>query len=46
VLGLAEDSKQDHASRMVFLRDLKEHGPRGVRLFVSEKCSGLVESLG
>jgi putative transposase len=43
---LAEGSKEDKASWTAFLRHLKERGLKGVRLLVSDKCSGLVESLG
>lgn len=46
VLAVAEGSKEDKASWTAFLRHLKERGLKGVRLFVSDKCLGLVESLG
>src|SRR5579859_4138828 len=46
VLAVAEGSKEDKASWTVFLRHLKERGLKGIRLFVSDKCLGLVESLG
>ena len=46
VLAVAEGSKEDQASWTAFLRHLKERGLKGVRLFVSDKCLGLVESLG
>ena len=46
VLAVAEGSKEDKASWTGFLRHLKERGLKGVRLFVSDKCLGLVESLG
>ena len=46
VLAVAEGSKEDKASWTAFLRHLKERGLRGVRLFVSDKCLGWVESLG
>src|ERR1700680_312731 len=46
VLAVAEGSKEDKASWTAFLRHLKERGLAGVRLFVSDKCLGLVESLG
>lgn len=45
VLGVAEGSKEDAQSWRSFLRHLKERGLSGVRLFVSDKCLGLVESL-
>jgi len=46
VLAVAEGSKEDKASWKAFLRQLKERGLQGVRLFVSDKCLGLIESLG
>ena len=45
VLAVCEGSKEDKASWSAFLRHLKERGLEGVRLFVSDKCLGLVESL-
>jgi len=45
VLGVAEGAKEDKASWQGFLRHLKERGLKGVRLFISDKCLGLVESL-
>ena len=45
VLGVAEGTKEDAESWRSFLRHLKERGLRGVRLFVTDKCLGLVESL-
>ena len=46
VLGVAEGAKEDKASWLGFLRRLKERGLDGTRLFVSDACLGLVESLG
>jgi len=46
ILGVAEGSKEDHESWLSFLRHLKSRGLRGVRLFVTDKCLGLVEALG
>ena len=46
VLGVAEGAKEDKASWSGFLRHLKERGLRGVQLFVTDKCLGLVEALG
>jgi len=46
VLGVAEGAKEDKASWTEFLRGLKERGLKGVELFVSDKCLGLVENLG
>ena len=45
VLGVMEGTKEDKASWINFMRHLKERGLAGVRLFVSDKCLGLVESL-
>jgi transposase-like protein len=46
VLAVAEGAKEDKASWTAFLRHLKERRLQGVRLFISDKCLGLVESLG
>jgi len=46
VLGVAEGAKEDKASWSAFLRYLKERGLKGVELFISDKCLGLIESLG
>lgn len=46
ILGVAEGAKEDKASWSAFLRYLKERGLNGVELFISDKCLGLVESLG
>lgn len=46
VLGVAEGVKEDKAGWTSLLRHLKERGLKGVRLIVSDKCLGLVESLG
>ena len=45
VLAVAEGSKEDAASWTAFLRQLKERGLSGVKLFISDKCLGLVENL-
>jgi putative transposase len=45
VLGVKEGAKEDKESWMSFLRHLKSRGLCGVRLFISDKCLGLVESL-
>jgi putative transposase len=45
VLGVMEGMKEDKESWTAFLRYLKERGLRGVQLFISDKCVGLVESL-
>jgi transposase-like protein len=46
VLGVAEGAKEDRASWTAFLRYLKERGLKGVELIISDKCLGLVESIG
>jgi putative transposase len=46
VLGVVEGTKEDAASWREFLRHLKTRGLKGVKLFVSDKCLGLVEALG
>jgi putative transposase len=45
ILAVSEGAKEDKASWMAFLRELKERGLKGVKLFVSDKCLGLVENL-
>jgi putative transposase len=45
VLGVMEGAKEDKESWVAYLRYLKERGLRGVKLFISDKCLGLVESL-
>ncbi len=45
IIGVSEGAKEDKASWSGFLRELKERGLRGVRLFISDKSLGLVESL-
>ena len=46
VLGVTEGMKEDATSWQNFLRHLKERGLTGVKLFVTDKCVGLVEALG
>jgi putative transposase len=46
ILGVAEGAKEDKASWSGFLRNLKKRGLKGVELVTSDKCLGLVESLG
>ena len=46
ILGVAEGSKEDKESWLAFLRYLKRRGLKGARLFVGDKCLGLVEALG
>ena len=45
ILGVAEGIKEDKASWQSFLRSLKDRGLVGVKLFTSDRCLGLVESL-
>jgi len=45
VLGVKEGAKEDKESWIAFMRYLKKRGLRGVRLFISDKSLGLVESL-
>lgn len=45
ILGVAEGAKEDKASWTAFLRQLKERGLKGAKLFTSDRCLGLVESL-
>ncbi len=46
ILGAAEGAKEDKESWKKFMRHLKDRGLRGVKLFISDKCLGLVENLG
>lgn len=46
ILGAAEGAKEDKAGWGSFIASLKERGLEGVQLFISDKCMGLVESLG
>jgi putative transposase len=46
ILGVVEGVKEDAESWRQFLRHLKERGLTGVELVTSDKCLGLVESLG
>lgn len=46
VLGVSEGAKEDKSGWSGFLRHLKERGLTGVKLFISDRCLGLVESLG
>ncbi len=45
ILAVSEGAKGDKVSWTAFLRELKERGLKGVKLFVSDKCLGLVENL-
>ncbi len=46
IIGAGEGEKEDKEGWLDFLRHLKTRGLKGVRLIVSDKCLGLVESLG
>src|SRR6202007_435212 len=46
ILGVVEGLKEDTESWRDFLRHLKQRGMKGVRLFISDKSLGLLESLG
>ena len=45
ILGAAEGMKEDHESWKNFLIWLKERGLAGVRLFIGDKCLGMLESI-
>ena len=45
ILGVAEGAKEDKTGWSSFLRHLKERGLANVRLFTTDACMGLVESL-
>lgn len=45
VLAVGEGAKEDKASWTNFLREMKQRGLKGVELFVSDKCLGLMENL-
>jgi len=45
ILGAAEGAKEDKAGWGSFVASLKARGLEGVRLCISDKCMGLVESL-
>jgi putative transposase len=45
VLGIKEGAKEDKESWTAFMRYLKSRGLKGVQLFVSDKCLGLLESV-
>jgi putative transposase len=46
ILGVCEGAKEDKASWLSFLRELKRRGLSSTQLFISDKCLGLVEALG
>ena len=45
ILGVCEGAKEDKSGWSGFLRHLKKRGLAGVRLFISDACLGLIESL-
>ncbi len=45
VLGVVEGTKEDKEGWSNFLRHLKKRGLKGVRLFISDACLGLIESI-
>ena len=45
ILGVCEGHKEDKAGWSAFLKHLKERGLKGVRLVISDACTGLVESV-
>jgi len=46
ILGVAEGCKEDQAGWRAFLRHLQARGLTGVKLVISDACSGLKELLG
>lgn len=46
ILGIVEGGKEDKDGWGQFLRHLKQRGLQGVQLAISDKCLGLVESIG
>jgi len=46
IIGVAEGGREDKESWLSFLRHLKGRGLSGTRLFVSDKCLGLLEAIG
>jgi len=46
ILGVAEGAKEDKAGWSGFLAHLKQRGLYSVKLFISDACLGLVESIG
>lgn len=45
ILGVSEGHKEDKSGWLGFLKELKKRGLKGVRLFISDACLGLVDSL-
>lgn len=46
ILGACEGAKEDAESWKTFLRHLKSRGLKGARLFITDKCLGLLEAIG
>ena len=46
VLGVQEGMKEDKESWSDFLKSLRGRGLKGTELFITDKCQGLVESVG
>jgi len=46
IIGVAEGAKEDKEGWSNFLKYLKSRGLRETKLFISDKCMGLVESIG
>lgn len=46
VLGVVEGYKEDKEGWLNFLRHLKKRGLNGMKLVISDKCIGIIESLG
>jgi transposase-like protein len=45
ILGVSEGHKEDKSGWLGFLKELRKRGLKGVRLFISDACLGLVESI-
>ena len=45
ILGVCEGMKEDKDSWSNFLRHLKKRGLKGIKLIISDKCLGLLESI-
>ncbi len=45
ILGVIEGEKEDKSGWSNFLQHLKKRGLKGVRLFITDACMGLIESL-
>lgn len=45
IIGAAEGMKEDTESWKTFLTWLKEHGLDGTKLFIGDKCLGMLETI-